>query len=179
MRYLKAALLLLLLASFGLMLHGQNTKTKSTKDYSVSYPADWEAPEMDLDLGVFTAVAKSNSMIPLTLAITVEEMDEEDLGKELTELAEGMIELSGAEIEMMGLEPDIDIELAEETRLNGIPCYHYIMNVGIMGMTTHTENYLFLKDNKLITMSILGDEEEFEEQAEQILGIFKSFKLTK
>jgi hypothetical protein len=118
-------------------------------------------------------------MIPLTLAITIADIDEENADKELTELAEGMLEKSGEEFEAMGMEPEIDIEIAEETRLNGIPTYHYTMSVGVMGFTTHTDNYLFLSEGKVISMSILGAKDDLEENAEAISAIFNSFRLTK
>jgi hypothetical protein len=177
MKHLKAALLLVLILSLGLVLHAQDVATKSTKYYKVSYPGDWEAQEIEGE--GFVAVAKGNSMIPLTLAITIADIDEENADKELTELAEGMLEKSGEEFEAMGMEPEIDIEIAEETRLNGIPTYHYTMSVGVMGFTTHTDNYLFLSEGKVISMSILGAKDDLEENAEAISAIFNSFRLTK
>ncbi|HPV14324.1 MAG TPA: hypothetical protein PL126_01580 [Candidatus Cloacimonadota bacterium] len=177
MKHLKTALLLLFILSLALVLHGQNVASKSTKYYKVSYPEAWEVQEIDEN--VFTAFAKGNPMIPLTLAIVVTDIDEEDAEKGLTALAEEMLEESGEEFEEMGLEPEIDIEISEETRLNGIPTYHYTMSVGIMGLTTHTENYLFQSGQKLIVMSVVGAKEDLEENAEAISEIFKSFRLTK
>jgi hypothetical protein len=177
MKHLKTALLLVLILSVGLALHAQNMASKTTKYYKVSYPEDWEA--QDVEDGTFVAVAKGNSMIPLTLAITTADIDEENADKDLTELAEEILEKSGEEFEAMGMEPEIDIEIAEETRLNGIPTYHYTMSVGIMGFTTHTENYLFQTGQKVISLSVLGAKEDLEANAEAISEIFKSFRLTK
>jgi hypothetical protein len=177
MKHLRTALMLVLLLSLGLMLQAQNVASKSTKYYKVSYPEEWEAQEIDDN--VFTAVAKGNSMIPLTLAVSVIEMDDEAAEKGLSALAEEMMEQSNEEIELMGLEPEIDIEISEETRLNGQPTYHYTMSVGIMGITTFTENYLFQSGKKLISVSVLGDKEDMEENAEAIAAIFNSFRLNK
>lgn len=177
MKQLKTALMLVLILSLGLVLHAQKVASKSTEYYKVSYPEEWEAQEIDDN--VFTAVAKGNAMIPLTLAITVTDMDDEAAEKGLAVLAEEAINQSNEEIELMGLEPEIDIEVSEETRLNGIPTYHYTMSVGIMGITTFTENYLFQSGKKLISLSILGDKKDMEDNAEAISEIFKSFRLNK
>jgi hypothetical protein len=53
------------------------------------------------------------------------------------------------------------------------------MSVGVMGFTTHTDNYLFLSEGKVISMSILGAKDDLEENAEAISAIFNSFRLTK
>lgn len=174
MKHLRYAILLILIMSVAVVLNAQKVTTKSTKYYQISYPADWESTDTD---DGFTAFTSTNSMIPLTLLISVEKIDADDIEADLATLGEKFMAGGAAELEDFGIDVEMDTELAEETRLNGFPTFHYVMNLGFMGMNTQTDSYLFLKGDKMISLNVVGDTEDMQEHEDEIQAIFKSFSL--
>ena len=174
MKHLRFTILLILIMSVTVVLNAQKVTTNSTKYYQISYPADWESTDTN---DGFTAFTSTNSMIPLSLVISVEKIDEDDVEADLAALGEKFMAGGAAEIEEFGIDVEMDTELAEETLLNGFSTFHYVMNLSFMRVETQTDSYLFLKGDKLISLNVVGDVEDMQEHEDEIQAIFKSFSL--
>lgn len=176
MKKLQIILLALFILGLTASLSGQKMTEKVTDDYSISYSEGWTAlPEESPNM--FIASYAGGGMVPLTFMVGCDDISEEDANLSLEKLAMQAMDANNQELIAMGLEDMIDIVESGPSKLNGFDCHFINMNVDLMGMSLRTDSYFFVQKNKMISLLIMGLEDDFETHSDQISSITKSFRL--
>lgn len=172
MKKYQVLFLVLLMVSLFAALAADGLEVKSTDHYSISIPSDWEVTEQD---GEYVIYHQMESGVPVSIVISAEEYSEEDAGISLEELSETVVEKMNSELVEAGMGDLVEITESTPIKVKGKDGHRAVFEVSMMGITMGGEIILVPTGDMIVSLTIVGFQDDLDELSASIDDIKKSF----